>query len=31
MEDNSIERGAHIFDILSKLDIPEDDADESAE
>jgi len=31
VEDNSIERGAHIFDILSKLDIPEDDADESAE
>ncbi|MBR6424966.1 MAG: 30S ribosome-binding factor RbfA [Oscillospiraceae bacterium] len=30
VEDNSIERGAHIFDILSKLDIPEDDADESA-
>ena len=30
-EDDSIVHGAHILDILSKLDIPEDTEDETAD
>ncbi|MBR5342392.1 MAG: 30S ribosome-binding factor RbfA [Oscillospiraceae bacterium] len=31
VEDDSIERGSRIFDLLNSLDIPEEESDESAE